>query len=90
LTSDGAPDEWATLLLDEVSENERGLVTPGAVFYWSIGYLIEAYGQRRTASTIYFRQLPAWSANDHAQAMLVAESLADVLTDDLSERSTSR
>jgi hypothetical protein len=88
LSVDGAPEEWATLLLDEISDDERPLVMPGAVFYWSIGYLIEPYGQRRTASTIYFRRLPAWSAQDHVRAQLVADSYCDVFSNDLSERST--
>lgn len=88
LSVDGAPDEWATLLLDEISDDERSLVKPGAVFYWSIGYLIEPYGQRRTASTIYFRRLPAWGAQDQVRALLLADSYRDIFSDDLSERST--
>jgi len=88
LSVDGAPEEWATLLLDEISDDERSLVRPGATFYWSIGYLIEPYGQRRTASTIYFRRLPAWSAQDHVRAHLIADSFSDVFSNDLSQRST--
>lgn len=81
LTDPKGPEEWATLLLGEISEEDRCSVQPGAVFYWSVGYLIEPYGQRRTASTIYFRRLPAWSSADLERARNAAEEYRDIFPD---------
>jgi hypothetical protein len=82
LTDLNGPEEWATILLEEiwerVGDEERRQVHPGAVFYWSIGYLDEPHGTRMTMSTIYFRRLPAWSALDLARAQKAAEDYGDI------------
>lgn len=85
LTDPAGPEEWATILLGEISEDERDRVQLGAIFYWSVGYLIEPYGQRRTASTIYFRSLPAWSKGDLDRARVAADFYSDVLLDGSSD-----
>src|SRR5262249_25118886 len=36
--SGSGPDEEAEFSLEEVSDIDRPLVVPGAIFYWSIGY----------------------------------------------------
>jgi hypothetical protein len=57
-------DSEAEILLEEVSLPDRDLVTPGAVFYWSIGYHDEPSGQRTRSSVVRFRRLPAWGERD--------------------------
>jgi hypothetical protein len=55
------------------------------VFYWSVVYLIEPYGQRQTAMTIYFRRLPGWSGANLERARRAAESYRDIFSDGSSE-----
>ena len=57
------PDEEADFLLDDVSDEDRKLVAPGAVFYWCIGYRVRK-GQRSRTSEIRFRRLPAWTERE--------------------------
>jgi hypothetical protein len=63
LTASG-PEEEATLLMDDVSADDRVLVQPGAVFYLNIGYYISLTGQRIRGTTIRFRRLPSWTADE--------------------------
>lgn len=49
-----APDEEAEILISEVSEDDKKLLQPGAVFYWNIGYHTTSYGQRKRESMISF------------------------------------
>ena len=63
LTQEG-PDEEAEFSIEEVSEDDKHLVEPGAIFYWNIGYHDSRSGQRRRSSIIRFRRLPAWTKED--------------------------
>jgi len=56
----GRPEE-AEIPLSDVAEGDLELMTPGAVFYWTIGYLVTPGGQRTRTSTIRFRRLPVWT-----------------------------
>ena len=53
----------AEILLEEIAPEDRFLVQPGAVFYWSIGYLEQPSGRTRQ-SVIRFRRLPAWTPTE--------------------------
>ncbi|MBI2393098.1 MAG: hypothetical protein HYV09_26170 [Deltaproteobacteria bacterium] len=64
LTDPSRPEEEVTIGLDEVSPDDRPLVSPGAIFYWSIGYRTSPFGQVERVSAIRFRRLPAWSKRD--------------------------
>jgi hypothetical protein len=57
-------EEEAELFYNEVSPSDRDLIKPGAVFYWSIGYLDSVAGQRTRQSAIVFRRLPMWTASE--------------------------
>ena len=61
-------EEVAEFDLEEVSVGDHGLVEPGAVFYWSIGYRTEPSGSRSRTSVLVFRRLPAWSDKDLQRA----------------------
>ena len=63
-----AAEEEAEILLSEVSEDDLELVTPGAVFYWAIGYRDQPTGQRERVSTIRFRRLPGLTESDVQRA----------------------
>lgn len=63
--------------LEEVSRGDLDLVTPGAVFYWSVGYRTETSGERSRSSVLVFRRLPAWSEADLQKAADRAKELRD-------------
>jgi hypothetical protein len=67
------PDEDAEFYLDDVSESDKSLVVPGAVFYWSVGYRISLTRQRSKASLLRFRRLPAWTQSEIEDARRIAE-----------------
>ncbi len=79
LTKIKSPDEEITFSLDEISESDRPLVTPGAVFYWAIGYEDSPHGQRFRKSTIRFQRLPVWTEKDLERSRKEAQSLKDLL-----------
>ena len=68
----GLPDhtveDSAVFDIEEVNEADVSMLRPGAVFYWSIGYLEQPSGQRYRSSLIRFRRLPAWTTQDRARA----------------------
>ena len=64
LTNPCSPEEEITLPKDEISSGDIGLVQPGAIFYWIIGYRISPDGQKTRTSDLRFRRLPAWSAKE--------------------------
>jgi hypothetical protein len=61
-------DEYAEILLDSVTKDDRKLVVPGAVFYWSVGIHESERGDRSYKSVIRFRRLPAWTQAEIAAA----------------------
>jgi hypothetical protein len=74
----GGDDLEAEFDLEEVDESDRQLLTPGAMFYWVIGYLDRADGRRRT-SLIRFRRLPMWQQSDVQRAQRRSRSLKEDL-----------
>lgn len=78
LTHEG-PDEEAELPMEEVTEQDKALVKPGAIFYWNIGYLDMRSGQRIRASVIRFRRLPKWSREEIEAAKREAAHLQETL-----------
>jgi hypothetical protein len=76
---DHAPEQ-ATVAFDEVSDDDRPLVAPGAVFYWTIGYRVEPHGQKWLTSGIRFRRLPAWSKRDMKDLQNAARAFDDILS----------
>lgn len=62
--SQGTSEEEGEFSIDDVSEEDRLLLKPGAIFYWNIGYHDSRTGQRRKVSEIRFRRLPAWTARE--------------------------
>lgn len=71
------PDQEAEIITEEVIEDDRELIEPNAVFYWSIGYLDKPSGRLR-ASLLRFRRLPVWSQHELEHADLKAERMGDL------------
>jgi len=65
--SDEHEDEEIEVMLAEISEDDRGLICPGAVFYWHIGYETEK-GTVKRSSIIRFRRMPRWTDSDIEKA----------------------
>jgi hypothetical protein len=78
LTQTGA-DEEAEFSIDDISEEDKALITPGAIFYWDIGYHTSYSGQRTRESMIRFRRLPAWTQKEIDAAQREAERIGKAL-----------
>jgi hypothetical protein len=60
-------DQDAEIYIEEVDLEDRALIKPGAVFYWTIGYLDRPSGRQRS-SVLRFRRLPVWTRQDLIRA----------------------
>lgn len=69
-------EEEAEFFKDEISQDDLGLIQPGAVFYWNIGYYDSKSGQRTRQSLIRFRRLPGLSKSQLNRARLEAQRFA--------------
>jgi hypothetical protein len=75
----GGPDEESTFFLAEVSEGDRKLIEPGAIFRWSAGLLTMPGGGKFATSQVVFRRLPKWTERDLLHADGIARRLIDNL-----------
>jgi hypothetical protein len=60
-------EQEAEIYVQDVTPDERSFIEPGAIFYWSIGYLERPSGRVRE-SVIRFRRLPMWTDNEVKEA----------------------
>jgi hypothetical protein len=74
-------EQVAEIYLTELDDDDRALVQPGAVFYWSIGYLDRPAGRLR-ASILRFRRLPGWTRQELARAQAEADRLRAIFADE--------
>lgn len=72
--------EVAELPIDDVSNDDRMLLRPGAVFFLTIGRVTRINGQVERTAQIVFRRLPAWTATQLDRATQQAESLSSFLS----------
>lgn len=68
-------EEEAEIYRSEVTEEDRLLLQPGAIFYWSIGYLDHYSGQRFNTGLIRFRRLPGFSKQEIRLAQEKAQEI---------------
>ncbi len=73
-------DMEADIYLEEIGEEDYALIKPGAVFYWSIGYLDGPSGRRRE-SIIRFRRLKTVTKRDLQQAESEAKALRSLFNE---------
>jgi hypothetical protein len=78
-TTGGGPDQEAEIYISEIDQEDRILIEPGAVFYWSIGYLDRPSGRIR-ASILRFRRLRPWSKHELEAAEIEAQRLKSLLS----------
>lgn len=71
-------EQEAEIYIEEVDQGDRMLIAPGAVFYWSIGYLDRPSGRLR-ASILRFRRLPVWTKPELQSAEAAAARLKSLL-----------
>lgn len=81
LTNKQSLVEEAELLLAEVPENDRKLLEPGSVLYWSIGLETASGGQIQKVSRIRAKRSASWSAHQilkiDRKAAALFESMAN-------------
>jgi hypothetical protein len=74
-----AADEEGRFAMAQLSsEEDRSLLVPGAIFYFSVGYEESPSGQRRTSAFLRFRRLPAWTARELSDVKAEADRLAEI------------
>ncbi|MFA6055608.1 MAG: hypothetical protein WC769_09555 [Thermodesulfovibrionales bacterium] len=73
------PEEETDFSIDEVSEDDRSLIKPGGVFYWSLGYLTTRTGQVIRSSIVKFRRLPAWTEKEMRMAQEQAKEIRQTI-----------
>jgi hypothetical protein len=78
LTNTGV-DEEAEFSMNDISDDDKPLVKPGAIFYWDIGYHTSYSGQRTRSSLIRFRRLPAWTQQEIEAAEREADRIGKAL-----------
>ena len=57
-----APDHSGEIALEWITDQDKDLVRPGAVFYWTL-YKETRRGSIRNSQELRFRRLPSWSKN---------------------------
>ena len=76
LTDRTRPDEILRLEVDEFDSEDRDLLEPGTVFYWSIGYKIITGRTRLRSSLLRVRRLPPRGRRSLERADAAAHTLA--------------
>lgn len=71
-------DQEAEIYIEEVEQEDHNLIKPGAMFYWTIGYLDRPSGRLR-ASIIRFRRLSLWSKLELESAEAKMKELKELL-----------
>lgn len=69
--------EIAEFTFDEISEDDQSRIRPGAIFYWSVGYQINEFGGRMTASILRFKRLRHWTRKELELAKERSSEYAD-------------
>ena len=76
-----SPEEQVEIYLEDLSQDDRPLVVPGAHFYWAIGYRDVIGGYRMRASIIKMQRLPGWTADDLREARGWATRIQQLVED---------
>lgn len=86
-SGDKEETEEADLSIDDLSEGDRELLVPGAVFRWIIGHRFN-YGQKERFSRLVIRKLPIWTEAEIKAADREANELYNELFGNDHERPT--
>jgi len=74
-------DEDVEILLKDVSEDDKKLVEPGAIFYWHVGFENER-GTIKRSSIIRFRRMPRWTDSAFKKAKITEDKIKKILAGD--------
>lgn len=77
LQSKTAPDELGEFSFDDLSDDDKELLSLGAIFYWSIGKIITPGGEVSNVSKVRFRRLQHWHRKTLEKAKAQAEEYND-------------
>ncbi len=72
-------DEEADFSIDDLTEEDKKLLKPGAVFRWLIGYR-SIGGTKERFSKIVFRRLPQWTERELRESQEKAKNIANAIT----------
>ena len=61
-------EEEADCLVDDLTDDDRQLLVPGAIFRWVVGYQRASGGSKKRVSHVVFRRLPMLTEKDAAEA----------------------
>lgn len=84
---DDAETEEADFPVDDLTESDRSLLIPGAVFRWVIGHRY-IRGQKERFARVIIRKLPIWTDTEIKAADKKADELFDELFPDCADRPT--
>lgn len=74
-----APVEEAEIDKDEIGPSDLLLLVPGAIFYWTLGYIDSSGGQRSRSSDLRFARLSKPDPEMIELAKVRAQNLADLI-----------
>jgi hypothetical protein len=80
LTDGTNPEEFAEVLISEFNEYDRPILSEGAVFYWSVGYIHRSNGQIRRSSQLRVRRMPALTTSRRTEISTRVQKLRGLLT----------
>ena len=80
--------EEAELPIDDLTESDRSLLVPGAVFRWLIGYRY-IRGSKERFTRFVIRRLPVWTRDEIKSADAEAEELHNALFGNIKDRATA-
>jgi len=79
--------EEVELPLDDVTEADQGLLQPGALFRWILGYSY-ASGRKERFARVIVRRLPVWTEREMQEADREASELHNAIFGDCENRAT--
>lgn len=72
-------EEEADFSIDDLTDEDKKLLKPGAVFRWLIGYR-SIGGTKERISKIVFRRLPQWTEGELRESREKAKKIANAIT----------
>lgn len=70
------PHETADFSIEDISKDDRELLEPGAIFFFTVGRSTKPNGQQERFARVEFRRLPVWTDADLKRAEARAQRLA--------------
>ena len=77
-TDENWPDHVAEFPVAQVETFDRELLSPGATFYWVLGYRDTGYRRHAQESVLIFRRLPKWTKAEIEAARESPSPFADL------------